>query len=201
MHGKQSRNKTLTHEAPYIKRALEALIFSTKDMAKESRNLGAVIVAERKLRHLDGTEIHEDELNEDASNLDGESELESAASDDCGETDVLVGSGNEDIGGDDGNSDISSSDLVEESARTSRSLLASANRRLESERASGDEEDENTYRLTTAISLVKKKRLMIEEPEFDESAEIQHDSFSRKRMRKIIRSSDSDDEDGEHTEE
>jgi Fanconi anemia group D2 protein len=72
-YGKIRRDKTLSGEAPYLKRALERLIYDMKDMASESRCLGAVWVGTLKHRHMDGSEVRasEDEYEEEEG---GESE-------------------------------------------------------------------------------------------------------------------------------
>jgi Fanconi anemia group D2 protein len=56
-YGKIRRDKTLSSEAPYLKRALERLIYDMKDMASENRCLGAVWVGTLKHRHIDGSEV------------------------------------------------------------------------------------------------------------------------------------------------
>ena len=56
-YGKQKRDKSLASEAPYLKRALEALIYNMKEMASQNQCLGALWVGTLKQRHLDGTAI------------------------------------------------------------------------------------------------------------------------------------------------
>lgn len=70
-YGKQKRDKSLAHEAPYLKRALESLIYKMKEMASDNKCLGAVYVGSLKNRRLDGTEIYSDD---DVSGEENESE-------------------------------------------------------------------------------------------------------------------------------
>lgn len=89
-YGKIRRDKTLSSEAPYLKRALERLIYDMKDMASENRCLGAVWVGTLKHRHIDGSEVRgseeeedeeEEEEDSDTTRDDGDGEGEGEGSD------------------------------------------------------------------------------------------------------------------------
>lgn len=43
--GKQKRDRALANEAPYLKRALESLIYKMKEMASENKCLGELPLA------------------------------------------------------------------------------------------------------------------------------------------------------------
>jgi hypothetical protein len=80
-YGKQKRDKSLAHEAPYLKRALESLIYKMKEMASDNKCLGAVWVGTLKNRHLDGTEMaaeeeEEEDIYEDEYETESEGEGE-----------------------------------------------------------------------------------------------------------------------------
>ena len=75
-YGKQKRDKSLAHEAPYLKRALESLIYKMKEMASDNKCLGAIWVGTLKNRNLDGTEMaaHEEEVYEEEYDSSSEAE-------------------------------------------------------------------------------------------------------------------------------
>ncbi|CAM9654342.1 unnamed protein product, partial [Ectocarpus fasciculatus] len=66
-YGKQKRDKSLANEAPYLKRALETLIYNMKEMASDNKCLGALSVGVLKNRNLDGTEIFSHDEYDDVS--------------------------------------------------------------------------------------------------------------------------------------